>query len=498
MNVYFYTRFGKRNNSTLRPSITDTTQFTTHDCKLKQNCSEHEPVFILNSNEFGYVYAYVPSWHKFYYTVDVITLANSLTEYHMSEDFAASFKYNIGNTTSRIMYSSNDFDDLIIDPRVQVLSNKRRATKVPTVNIPVFDAPSGWYILSCLSAVNVLGVSTGFAANYLFSPSGIEKLRQWFTMTGFLTAISQYLKGEPLSSIFKVIWVPYNIDSAYLSGQSVCCIGNIYSDGPGYNITFDQGECAIIKGHPFIYKSYSIALDRRYSDYRRCEPYTTGLLHLPGIGMVDLCYGDCGGSNALSITVTIEVLTGNVKYEIEAGTFTIHVATTNVASDCPIGRDVTDGGGVMTGLASALGGAVTLVGAAATSGGAAVAAGAGAVIAGTANTVLSANKHSQTISGQIGGRIAVNAPYVYLEEFAVETEDPDDADYIALQGRPYNGVAKISDLVPSPVAPIYVQCIDGRVNPRAIDSEQNNIVTYPNLREQVEINNLLNSGLYYE
>jgi hypothetical protein len=502
MNVYFYSTFNKRDNSTLRPDIVDTTKFTTHDCKLKQDCSEHDPVLLLNSAAFNYVYAYIPDWHKYYYVTDVVSKANNLIEYYLTEDLLASYKVNIANTQARIMYSSNGWDPYLIDSRIQIKNTRQKSDKVTTTpTVPVFERPNGWYLLSALAVCDVTGITTGFGANYIFSPSGIEKVRKWFASPDFMTAFYNYYHGRALDSVYRCIWIPYDIptgtaEDPQIVGMLSCNIGSSWSGDNPWRIEFDNGECGLIKGWPRVYKSFSIDLGRRYTDFRRSEPYTTGQLYLPGIGLIDVCYGDYAGATSITIMVCIECLTGNVDYRIFAGSNLVQMASTNVAAVCPIGSDTLDSSGVMNGIGTFLGGAVTLAGTIATSGaGVGIAAGAGAMIAGAANTILSGHKHTQTVSGNIGGRMAVNSPYITLTEYTVDTENPNDANYISLQGRPYDGVATIGNLQPTPAVPIYVQCIDAHVKPSELDGIT---VMKPNMREQQELNNILNSGFYYE
>ena len=474
MTVNFYTSFSKRINSTKQPS----SGATAHDCKLKENCSVHDPVLILSTNTFNYEYAYIATWEKYYFIVDCVSLANGLVEYHLTEDVLATYKTAIGTTSARIMYSSSSYDQYVIDPRIQMENVRSRSVKTTTPLSPVFSSSTGWYILQCMSSAIFAG-NSGFSVSYILSDSGINKVRQWLADTNFLNQMYQYFHGRPIDSVFKVVWVPYDIDSTYVSGQTSVIIGDLKSSDFGY--TFTTGECGLINGFPFLRNTFTITLDRRYTDFRRSEPYTTGQLNLPGVGLVDVCYADYKGTGQISILVTIEALTGNVTYQIGAQGDIVQVISTNVAAICPISGQSIDAPGVMNGISSFIGGAVTLAGSLATGGsGVGVAAGAGAILAGIGNTVLSANKHTQTISGSIGGRMVANNAWIYLTEYTVDTEDPADSDYVTLVGRPAKGVKTINTLSG------YVQCIDASISGSM------------NGREKEEINTFLNSGFYYE
>ena len=68
MTVRFYNSFYKRRNSTKQ--LTGSETFYEKDCKLKANCSEHDPVLILSTNDFSYTYAFIAEWAKWYFVVD--------------------------------------------------------------------------------------------------------------------------------------------------------------------------------------------------------------------------------------------------------------------------------------------------------------------------------------------------------------------------------------------------------------------------------------------
>ena len=189
MNVYFYSTFNKRDNSTLRPNISDTSQFDTHTCTLKHDCSEHDPVLLLNSAAFNYVYAYIPDWHKYYYVVDVISKANNLVEYHLSEDLLATYKANIVGTTARIMYSSNGYDTDIVDSRIKVKTTRSGNYSSNMTNVV---SGNGGYVLNVFNTAGNMA-SSGICVSYLLSEFGIDKLRGWLGLTGVASAIASYI-----------------------------------------------------------------------------------------------------------------------------------------------------------------------------------------------------------------------------------------------------------------------------------------------------------------
>ena len=507
MNVYFYKTFGKRNNSTKRPSI-DTTQtplpFDILDCKLKQNTSEHDPVFILSTNEFGYGYAYAVDWHKFYYTVDVISLANGLVEYRMTEDLLASYKYNIGATQSRIMYSSRFYDASIIDSRVQV---KNQFTASRSVGSSAVVSGTYGYLVTVFNTAGNLK-SSGMSVTYLLSENGMDKLRGWLGLSGVAAAISQYMNGTLLEAIVDCIWIPYYNEILYsgnVTARSQMIIGDRYSfDDDGVSFSILDKECCTLDTHLVIHTTSVVSTGLRYNDYRRYEPYTKSAIFLPGVGTLSLCAGEWRGSK-INVNVYLECITGDMKYILmDDSNNIIMECNTNIAAKCALGQMVQNGSGVMSGIGQAAAGAAALaVGAVSGGSGTIIAGAAFATIAGIANTVLAANQHSASVSGGNANRLAAFNTMIIYYEISVDTENPNNVNYIALQGRPYNGVSVIAALTDPddpddpPVVPIYVKTIDARVDPEELDADLS-VTQRPTMREQNEINDILNNGFYYE
>ena len=480
MTVKFYNSFYKRRNSTKQLTGSETAY--QHDCKLKENCSEHDPVLILATNDFSYTYAFIATWSKWYFVVDCVSLANGLVEYHLTEDVLATYRQDIGNTKAHITFCSHGYDTMIIDPRIQV-KNQRQVDYSEDTN-SVFGG--GCFLLSVFNDQNL--PSNGVAATYALSVTGMQKVRKWLCDSSVFAAVANDISGEPIKSIFSCVYVPYNVITTGASAEATpVSYVHVGSQSSGL---LDNGEASILGPYPIRSKSFTLACHLRYQDFRAYEPYTTGTVYLPGIGLVDINMGDYRGSNSIMVRMILEVVTGNVTYHLcdSTGVNIIQTLKCNVACQCPLGQMVLDGSGIVNGIGTVVGGAAALVGAVVTEGGSlAIAAGAGAMVAGAANTALAANKRSASISGGNSGFRTIAAfDYCSHYEYSQDTEDPTTADYIATRGRPSGVVSKISDMFDSGYPSGYVQCEGGSVN------------TLANSREKEEINTYLNVGFYWE
>lgn len=477
MNVTFYKGFSKRINSTLRPTMAGTTL----NCRLKEDCSKHEPILLLNSQVYDYDYALI-QWAvgdaAFYFVTDVVSKANNLVEYHLKEDVLATYKVDIGNTIAHIAFSASDYDPMIIDPRIQVLNSKTANGSTDIQDRPVFYG--GGYILTVFSG-DVSVYSTGISTSYWLDDEAMDVCRKWLTDTAVYTAIYNYLKGyKPMDGVFGLVWVPYTIPAGFAESADDIYIGPVKNSDTG--VIFPAGhKPQRIKNFQMSIQNFKTRIHLRYTDFRAYEPYTTGTIYLPGVGNLDLNMGDWRGSQYINVTVAIELITGNVKYLLftDDGNL-VQSADCNVAAACPLGQISTNAAGVMSGLTTLAGGAAALISAAFTGGATAAAAGASALIAGAANTALSANQHGISVSGGFGGRTVTLWPYLNHVEYSIDTEDPTDINYIAKKGRPCNGCRRIGTLSG------YVMCDDASVASMAAQPERD------------EINAYLNSGFYYE
>lgn len=471
MNVVFYT-FNKRRNSTKRPSGSGTTV----TCVLKSPTSVHDPVLELaGAPNVAFDYAYISAFGRYYFVQDIVSIANGLSEYHLTEDVLATHKTEIGNMRAFIQYASTGYDTMKIDSRIMMKNTKTKSGNGVMDN-PMFNG--GGFYLTVFNKNSETGAgSSGMSQTYLLDDSAMTTMRKWFADDTFFTALHNYFNGNPLDGVFSVKWMPYRV--AVGSNSTKVYIGNRNSLSDGYPLP-TGAQCYLLSGFPQITKTYKISRPNIYSDFRMYEPYTTGVLFLPGLGNLELNLGDWKGSD-INISATIEVITGNVTYLLftDNGAL-IQSASCNVASDCPIAKEVTNGAGVVSSIGATIGGAAVLAAGVVTGGASIALSGGAAVVAGVANTVLNSNRTAPSVSGNFGARGSLLWPYITLTETAVDTEDPSDLYYIAEKGRPVGKVDGIGSYSG------YIQTIDAHID---CDGSA---------EEREEIENYLNSGIYYE
>lgn len=462
MNVRFY-NFTKRLNSTKQP----TGAYTQKDCKLKENTSLHNPVLqVAGDISTSFTYAYIPDWGKYYFVEDAVSIAKGLCEYTLTEDRMASNKAAIGLTSARVAYASSSYYTHKPDTRCSVSVNKSILGSI--TNNPVFSA-TGFYVLTVF---NDEAHGVGCSTSYALTQSGIDTVRKWLADDTVFAALTTFFEGSPLDAVMGCVWVPFSFSECPGTGVSDMKIGNRTMNGDSFFP--GTGEIKRMQGYPQMQYTHQIDCNLRYTDFRAVEPYTSGTIYLPGVGNMDMNMGDWRGSAKINVSMTCEVITGNVTYLMfrDDGAM-VQTATCCVASPCPLGQVTVNSSGAVGALKTAVAGAAGLV--------INPALGAGAMIAGASGSVLAFNQRAASVSGSVGGRSATIWPYIHHIEYSVDTEDVDDSTgYIQTVGRPVGEVCLIS------VLSGYVQCVGASVNMAGSEEERS------------AINQMLNAGFYYE
>lgn len=459
MNVNFYS-FSKRRNSTKQPTGTG----TIIDCKLKEGTSIKNPKLTITGDVFGYNYAYISDFGRYYFINDVISEAKGLTTYVLEEDTLASNKTAIGSTVARIAFSSTGWNKDIIDPRIACETTKLIYSA--TSSNTLFDN-TGCYVMTVFNKVS--GASNGMGSCYVMDAANMQKVKNWLGDDAVFAKLTNYFLGNPLDSIFSCIWVPFSIGSNPGAGVGTIYIGN--QDSSVYGIS-----AYAVSGTGRVGHDVTVTIPRRNdygADFRDAEPYTCGQIYLPGIGLLDLNMSDWLNSDKINIRYILEYSTGDVAYFLkdDAGHL-IQTAKTNMGALCPLGQ-VTSNQNVLTQIGGATAGLGQIAAGIVTENPA-------MILTGAASTALALNtRRGTSISGSNSGQMAAAETSIFYTGYYIDTESM-DANYIAQKGRPVAVTHAISNHSG------YVQCDDASVS---IGGES---------WERDQINSLLNGGFFYE
>ena len=476
MKLKYWTGFTKRKNSTKIPTGTGTEV----DVYLKENTSIDNPTVILKGNAINIDYAYIQTFGKYYFVGSPVILTNGTTQYDLEEDVLATHKTDIGSTNAHIAYSSTGYDVTIPDPRIAAMSTQTKYTNVAASG---FDS-TGCYIIGVLN--DQTSGKVGAISYYICDQTALEKIAAHLVTVDFKNEIAQIFTGDWLQLIPSLIWVPLSLaDARNTFGTGVLIPGHALTIGSGdaqwQHMTFTDVTVYDVTTPSAQISNVSLSIPYKWQDFRDCQPYTSASLYLVGLGETDININEFYDSVNVSIVTNFDIITGDVIYRVYDDNGVVlktvmfnggvqvalaHITSNAAGSIAAIGGTVSGIAGA--GISIATGNVPGVIGA-----------GVG-ILASASSGLLNANQRSTSIKGTNMGRSAFALTNFVLTLTCIDTEDPDDADYIARFGRPVALTHAISNHSG------YVQCENASVDIAGDNYERDSINAY------------LNSGFYYE
>lgn len=397
----------KKRNSTYVP---DSELIATQYAALKDGCSDHNPVFLLNNTNNVFAFNYV-KWDNWYYFVDdVVRERNQLVSVHCSLDVLATYKAEILQTTCFVAYSSVSGGTWLPDTRLPQLNNVTVASA--SYSLPFF----GHYTMNDVGFyLTVIGQSGGCTT--------------WDMSLGQLTALINNISSDNSSELSHIRHMSYDtpeeaiealtyalastnlFSNAY--GNAASCIractwspldapnagtGDIYLGDYDTGIFGNKADISPQHGQ------FTINIPWQYADWRRAT-FEDVYFFMPCVGMVSLASENLVNETALTVKYSYTVLDGNICFQILAGSQVIGSYSGKASGEYPIGlnrgasaADVFQtflAGAEKTVATAAQGSILNPMGMAAT--------GAQAVLTGIDVVTASQQKHASCIGGIGGG-----------------------------------------------------------------------------------------------
>lgn len=322
MQIKFYTGFAKRVNSTKRP----TTATVTLSGTLKEECSIETPVIMIeNLNPQvlpGYTYAYIPDFARYYFVAGW-TYSPPFWECSLNEDYLASYKTNIGNTTAYIERCSAAFNGDIIDTRYLTTLAVQNTSII--MNNSYYEAPitSGCFILGIIDSDNTTESQTGGSVTYyVLTPAQCRTLMHYLLSDTFLSdngfppvqTITQDISQEmakafihPIDYIVSCTWYPFSV-SAFTNASDV-------QISVGYwliNTTIATGK--ILQAAVLRATCYGLLTDHPQAatrgNYLNFSPYTRINIEVPPFGNIPLDTSYRTQGNYIYCGIQIDAITG--------------------------------------------------------------------------------------------------------------------------------------------------------------------------------------------
>lgn len=467
MQITVYTNFSKRVNSTKQPTVGTGTAV---DVVLKDECTIISPTFILNKLDFDI--NYVEAFGNYYFAY-VKNLDGHRSEIICTLDHLATFKTQIGSYTGFVEYASASSNVTIMDPRNKPTDIIAATPTNFTLSGVTFNNVGG-YIIGVLSD-NVTG-DVGVIDYYTMTSLQMKAFSQELYNQNFIQRIQDQFQGVK-DSLVSCIWLPM---TGIGGGSTAIHIGRETMSATGGHVydrvvSFSSGSTAL----NFATGSGGAGADMTYLEK---APYCTGIVYLPFIGFVPIDMDIAAYYKNMTIDGAVDILTGDIAYNIRYGGGKVSTYNGNCATKVPISAAGYDGIGVAAGAITAIGGVVGTIATIASGGAAApaVAAGVGATAGGAMSMAKSAELHTMingANSSALGARLGTSPFALILQNVPAETNL---TSMRSEQGMPYFKTATLSSLGG------YIQCSDASVNIPG-DGE-----------EQMAVNGYLNSGFYYE
>ena len=126
MRITFY-NFAKKMNSTAQPTIEDVAMVI--DGYLKETTTLDRPTFIINSNSLP-DYSYAQAFERYYFILDIVSVANNLWEVTCKLDVLATNRNNIGNSTFYVERASSAYTAQLYDTFYPSLCGRKQMVNV--------------------------------------------------------------------------------------------------------------------------------------------------------------------------------------------------------------------------------------------------------------------------------------------------------------------------------------------------------------------------------
>ena len=427
MTVTYWTGFSKRKNSTKQPtSGTDAT------VKLKDNCSVINPTIQTVGIPANANYFYISDFGRYYFVSNVTKISNAITEFNLEVDVLASYKTAIGSTSAQIAFSSSNYDIWKIDTRIAAKTTKTITHNSDTPG--AFDS-TGCYIVSIVNVDSRSSAVCYYAMDQVNLRDLIDKI---CTDQNLQDSIKTYCT-DAFDALLSCIWIPFSQAEIPGSSETVLIGNDILTGITGIRVS----------NPPVKATSVTVNIPWTYNDFRRNAPYSSLCAWIPGYGYIDLNANDLVSDTSLKFDFKVDCMTGDCSCQIiDAVDSSIIYQTIsyNIGISIPLSRYTMDVGGIINATTGLIGSATDTVIAGGLLNPAGFVSGVISTIGSGVSLAVAANKREISTKGGMGGRATIAQGIdVTVLCFSVDTEDPDDASYIAAWGRPVGITHTISN-----------------------------------------------------
>ena len=277
---------------------------------------------IKNPMEFNY--CYIPDFGRYYFVRSWSWILGRW-ECSLEIDVLATFKAQIGDTTTYVLRAASNYDPDIVDTKYPTKAeDARNPYQVKTYsdvnnspwNTNIYNAPisDGCFIIS---VVNNDSGAIGAVSHYALAPRVMAELMNklysspnWMNITdGNISQDLQKMLINPMQYITNCMWLPCGYDTTSGVGISTIPYGwwsVSLSTGVAYRV-----DVSHIKRR--IDMTFPTAKHPQYDTYKhwlQLSPYTTCALYLPPFGFIPLDTSKLYGATHIDCSMEIDLITG--------------------------------------------------------------------------------------------------------------------------------------------------------------------------------------------
>lgn len=316
MKIDYWLNFSKRKNSTLRPTSTGMVE---RDVVLKDNCSIMNPIFDTANVPDTVTYIYVPDFGRYYFVSDIMHVTKDRIEIHCTIDVLATYKGEIGGTTAFIARSSAV--NLMLPDSNVVATNEIVHTDV-TEGDTIPGSNMGIYVARFLGSCGIQS----------FCFSSLAQIQQvfntYYTANLPYTSVPEAIKSlitamaDPAKYVLSLKMFAVDVDSGADDYPSWGFLTNTIQ----WDVAKETLHKQVVITKPALY----------YNDWRDYDSrFTSCSVRLPGVGNIDLDPKYL--KTVLSCWYDIDVISGNCRVTLMAGSKIIGVMDGIAGADIPIG-----------------------------------------------------------------------------------------------------------------------------------------------------------------
>ena len=297
MQAVFYS-FSKRKNSTALPSGAG----ETFEITLKNGCSFLSPTFLLSAETFSYNYCNFNG--RYYWVTDITSVRNNLFEVQCSVDVLASWKNEIMATTAFVEYSSSDTNQNITDSRNIVTQNTEIVYAVATSENGLFNAyPGGIYVLCTMGSIPNDIALQSFCGLYVLDIGQLSEVATILNSEEVLQQLVNFFTN-PTETVIFCRWFPCGFPELPIVS------------GPVTFGTYESSIHATILTKNYATDILDIEIPWQTEDFRKCEPFTSAQLYLPGVGVVPIKLSAIYDTSGISIHSLVDYVNNSVSYGV--------------------------------------------------------------------------------------------------------------------------------------------------------------------------------------